>query len=297
LILKGARDWETFDLPEYSQLEDHHIVPKSWGKKLNILRINSILNRTPISDITNQNVIKDELPNVYFKKMAKKLGGINELYKLMETHLVSRKAVDILMRNRFGQSDFEEFIEERERKIVDEIKKLLYLETKPQAGLFEPTKPYSNKIIMKDLIRGSYKYINWVDKYFSSNGLELLADAALVSQKLDLESIKILGSIDKVDLKMRNTVKDLAQELKSQGIKLEMRVILDKKLKSSIHDRWFITDGKTFNIPSTDTIAIGQYSEIKETSSRPPFEAWWEQAKDVISDWNEIYSRLNKTTK
>lgn len=33
LILNEARDWETFDLPEYDTLNDHHIVPYSWGKE------------------------------------------------------------------------------------------------------------------------------------------------------------------------------------------------------------------------------------------------------------------------
>lgn len=28
-----ARDFYTNNLPEYSVLEDHHIVPASWGKK------------------------------------------------------------------------------------------------------------------------------------------------------------------------------------------------------------------------------------------------------------------------
>ena len=28
-IINEARDWETFELPEYDNLDDHHIVPKS----------------------------------------------------------------------------------------------------------------------------------------------------------------------------------------------------------------------------------------------------------------------------
>lgn len=295
LVINEARDWETFNLPEYSELQDHHIVPKSWGKKLNIKKINSILNRTPLSDNTNQNVISDQMPNDYLKMMIKKLGDKESLYNLMKTHLISRKAVDILMRNNFDEKDFEEFIEEREKSIINEIKRLLYMDVKAQDGLFEPGKPYSNKILFKKLILGSYKYIYWIDKYFSIKGLEVLAEAILDSQKDDLENIKILTSLDKINLKTRNVFKDLREELKNQEINAEMKVMVDTKLKASIHDRWFITDGKIFNIPSTDTMVIGQYSEIKETINRPPFEKWWGQSKDVVYDWNEINSLLSKS--
>ena len=65
-ILNEARDWETFELTDPDNLDDHHIVPKSWGKKNNIgNRINTILNRTPLSSNTNRNILSDRLPNVY----------------------------------------------------------------------------------------------------------------------------------------------------------------------------------------------------------------------------------------
>ena len=69
LIMKGAKDLVSADNPEYSNLHDHHIVPNSWGKKNVGKKINTILNRTPLSDITNGSVIKDDLPNVYLKRL------------------------------------------------------------------------------------------------------------------------------------------------------------------------------------------------------------------------------------
>jgi len=44
LILKGAKDWSTFDFPEYSSLDDHHIVPNSWGRDKVGDDINSVVN-------------------------------------------------------------------------------------------------------------------------------------------------------------------------------------------------------------------------------------------------------------
>jgi len=125
LILKGAKDWNNFKLPEYSVLHDHHIVPSSWGKKRVGKLINSILNRTPLSDKTNSDVINDELPNVYIKKIFEKTKDQESVYKLFESHLISRKAIEILLREDFDENDFVEFIEERERLIKEEIDKLI----------------------------------------------------------------------------------------------------------------------------------------------------------------------------
>jgi hypothetical protein len=67
-----------------------------------------------------------------------------------------------------------------------------------------------------------------------------------------------------------------------------MRVIVDPKLKSSIHDRWVISKNKSFNIPSPDVVARGQYSEVKKTENIPPFDDWWNRSLDIIDDWNGI---------
>jgi hypothetical protein len=121
LILNEARDWYTSDLPEYETLDDHHIVPHSWGKKYVGNDINSILNKTPLSPATNRNVISDRMPHDYLLEM-KKNNGESKFYKILESHLISRKACDILMRNPFQKEDYYEFISERENTIKSFIK-------------------------------------------------------------------------------------------------------------------------------------------------------------------------------
>lgn len=121
LILNEARDFETFELPEFNTLDDHHIVPKSWGKENELPHeINTILNRTPISDITNRHIINDKLPNVYLKRMFDN-NDEEKVFKVLKTHLISRKAVEILLRDPFTKEDFEEFIGERRNTIIQEI--------------------------------------------------------------------------------------------------------------------------------------------------------------------------------
>ena len=66
LVLRGARDWMTGNVPQYDDLDDHHIVPKSWGKETGLHgAIDTILNRTPLSTDTNRKVIGEHLPNHY----------------------------------------------------------------------------------------------------------------------------------------------------------------------------------------------------------------------------------------
>jgi hypothetical protein len=121
LILNEARDWYTSDLPEYETLDDHHIVPHSWGKKNVGNDINSILNKTPLSPATNRHVISDRMPHDYLAEM-KANNGETKFYKILESHLISRKACEILMRKPFKKEDYFEFISEREKTVKSYLK-------------------------------------------------------------------------------------------------------------------------------------------------------------------------------
>jgi len=121
LVKKGAKDFITYELPTYTVLEDHHIVPKSWGIKNNVKYINSILNRTPISDVTNKKIMCDNLPNIYLRRMLKNSKNQKDVYELLRTHLISEKAVEFLLKKDFGPEDFKKFLEERKKLIMREI--------------------------------------------------------------------------------------------------------------------------------------------------------------------------------
>ena len=120
LVINEARDWNSFELPEYSELDDHHIVPLSVFKDEGGKAINSILNRTPISDGTNRHVIKNRMPNDYLKEMLDN-NEENRVYDVLESHLISKKAVEILLRKPFTKEDFDEFLEERKRSVFQAI--------------------------------------------------------------------------------------------------------------------------------------------------------------------------------
>lgn len=128
LVLQGARDWMTGNIPQHGDLDDHHIVPSSWGSKhLGDSKIHTILNRTPLTSDTNRKVINDRLPNEYLPELIES-NGESTVRGILESHFISPKAQEILMRDPFTPDDFEEFIAERQRTIQEAIENLLIKE-------------------------------------------------------------------------------------------------------------------------------------------------------------------------
>ena len=128
LVLQGARDWMTGNIPQHGDLDDHHIVPASWGNKnLKNNLVNTILNRTPLSMDTNRHVISDRLPNTYLPELISN-NGEAAVRGILESHFISPKAQSILLRNPFTSNDYEDFITERQRTIQEAIENLLVKE-------------------------------------------------------------------------------------------------------------------------------------------------------------------------
>jgi len=125
LVIRGARDWMTGYVPHYGDLDDHHIVPKDWGQSQGIgTEIDAILNRTPLSAETNRHVIRDRLPNEYLPELIE-ANGEGTVRETLETHLISRDAFDILLRDPFTVENLHEFLDERRRTILQGIEDLL----------------------------------------------------------------------------------------------------------------------------------------------------------------------------
>ena len=128
LVLQGARDWMTGNVPQHGDLDDHHIVPSSWGAtNLKNNLIHTILNRTPLSADTNRKVINDRLPNKYLPELLAN-NGDTAVRAILESHFISPAALKILLRDPFTPDDFEAFIVERQRTIQEAIENLLIKE-------------------------------------------------------------------------------------------------------------------------------------------------------------------------
>tara|TARA_B100001964_G_scaffold95492_1_gene107012 strand:- start:560 stop:877 length:318 start_codon:yes stop_codon:yes gene_type:complete len=104
-------------------------------------------------------------------------------------------------------------------------------------------------------------------------------------------------SIDNADKTFRNSFKYFKEEMSNKSINCELNVITESKIKSSIHDRFLITKYASYNIPSPDIIARGQFSEISKSENagqlKKEFEYLWKNSKDIIKKWNDITNKLD----
>jgi 5'-deoxynucleotidase YfbR-like HD superfamily hydrolase len=120
-VIQGARDWITGNIPQHDDLDDHHIVPASWGAKhLPGNTVHTILNRSPLTGDTNRKVIGDKLPNAYLPELIEK-NGETTVRAILESHFISPKAFEILLRDPFTPDDFENFLVERHGTLLDAI--------------------------------------------------------------------------------------------------------------------------------------------------------------------------------
>jgi hypothetical protein len=127
LVLRGARDWITGNVPQHGDLDDHHIVPKKWGADNIGLEIDTILNRTPVTADTNRHVIGDRLPNAYLPELIA-ASGEAAVRTTLESHFISPAATEILLRSPFTPDDYDAFLAERQKTIRGAIEELLIKE-------------------------------------------------------------------------------------------------------------------------------------------------------------------------
>lgn len=123
LIISGARDWIKGTVPSHGDMDDHHIVPQSWDRKEELrTSIHTILNRTPLTKETNRDVIGGRLPNEYLPEWIKR-NGESKVEAILDSHFISKEALEILTRDPFGPEDFEAFVEERQLTLLAAIEK------------------------------------------------------------------------------------------------------------------------------------------------------------------------------
>lgn len=292
IALEGAKDFDTSQTLENARGNDKdHIFPKSFNFGFGSNKyIHSILNMTWMSDSTNREIKRCKKPSLYVSEFIKTRNNNKiQFAEILKTHFINQKAFDYLLSDKF-----EEFLSERENTITSKIKGIIgYNELKTEKTLISPANPFTNRIIFVNTLKSCDEYIHWVDKYFSKNGLELLAES--IDEKI--KEIKIIMSIEKADDNFRSLFKDFKEEISNRNIKCELRVITDPKIKSSIHDRFIITKYDAYNIPSPDIIARGQLSEISKSGNKVQlemkFQDLWSKSKDILLEWNGIIERKN----
>ncbi len=205
LVLQGARDWMTGNIPQHGDLDDHHIVPASWGNKnLKNNLINSILNRTPLSQETNRHVIGDRLPNTYLPELIMNNGEAT-VREILESHFISPKAQAILLRNPFTADDFDNFITERQRTIQEAIENLLIkerLDLTPQLRELDESVEQMELALRQEVVEALSKDIARLPEHIRVKVEDRIKMTAKKNPALDVDQFKMLsGMMEFFDLR------------------------------------------------------------------------------------------------
>jgi hypothetical protein len=137
---RGGREFLTdvpisFQTYEEEKIDIHHIFPQAWckpaEKKIELKRMNSIVNKTAISARTNR-IIGGAAPSKYLHTLEKR-GKIAPatMDQILSTHLIQAEAL--------RADNFEEFFEARHRALLDLISEAMGKIPANATELSEPT--------------------------------------------------------------------------------------------------------------------------------------------------------------
>jgi hypothetical protein len=145
--------------------------------------------------------------------------------------------------------------------------------------------PYSNIKRLRRAIRACEGDLLWVAKHFSKKGLEPLSDEVTGER---FTSVRILCGPDNVTHKMRSDFERFEEEMEHRGVDAELRVMTNGDHLSKLHDRWILSDRSSWNVPPVNSLYRNQEAELHKVTEDITFDEWWDDATDIISDWNEI---------
>lgn len=149
--------------------------------------------------------------------------------------------------------------------------------------------PYSNIKRLRRAIRECEGDLMWVAKHFPKKGLEPLSDEVTGDR---FGSVGILCGPANVSHKMRSDFERFRDEMELRDVDSELRVMTDEEHLASLHDRWILSDGASWNIPPVNSLYRNQEADIHKVDEEPYFEKWWDDAEDIISGWSEIQKHI-----
>ena len=134
---------------------------------------------------------------------------------------------------------------------------------------------FTSVVLVRRILREAVGTLWWVDPQFSRRALE---DIAVEISDSDVDQIRIISR--GLSPKDQRDYERFAEEMSNRNINAEWRLTHDQRL---FHDRFIAFDGRTVNVPPVNLIYQRDvpYSEINESTVRPPFEEWWSKSEPV----------------
>lgn len=141
--------------------------------------------------------------------------------------------------------------------------------------------PFGNLLALRDLLRAARGAIRWWEQHMPAKVLEVLY-RELDGDKVD--NVRLLSGPANVNEGLISDFKRFRAEMKAKrGITVEWRV-LPRRDAFSHHDRFFITEGLSRNLPPLNTILAGSTGEILPSDlTEADFDRWWNDGTDLLS--------------
>jgi len=311
--------WKTIEKILYSigkgkdKIDYEHIIGKaklhaalSYLQKISFITENNELTEIGKKFYTELFVCNDEIAYDILADSLKKTESVQLICQILwgrknltKNNIYNLLLIERMIDEKFKEDDLGSFLSILNKcKILNYSKKSGIIEIiyNPKNNLEEsttlflsPDTPYSNIKALREAIRTCRSFIWWFDKHFSIKGLEPLSDE-LNGNIID--NIRVLTGTANVNDNLKKDFKRFETEMSKRGIKAELKVIYNKELLNTIHDRWIISENICYNLPPINTIYQGQYAEIKLTKNTPPFENWWTNSHDILLEWEEIKKHI-----
>ena len=148
----------------------------------------------------------------------------------------------------------------------------------------EPGRDYSNLLAIRNILRLGSGYIKWLDKHFRRKALEWIMGEIEEGTLQNVTDIRILaGHFDNVTRRLQNDFRLFATECQTRGKQAEFRVITQRSILGSIHDRYILSQNVSFNVLPVQSIELGQWGSLFQTRRPPPFDRYWQGATNLLS--------------
>ena len=142
-----------------------------------------------------------------------------------------------------------------------------------RAHLLQPDTPFGNLIALKEMLRAARDSIRWWEQHMPPKVLEVLY------KELDggkVKTVRLLSGPAQISQDVKGEFKRFKAEMKElRGIDVEWRVLTAQEAREH-HDRFFITEGMSRNLPPLNTILQGSTGEILPSEvTAADFDGWW----------------------
>ncbi|WP_312608579.1 GmrSD restriction endonuclease domain-containing protein [Agrobacterium pusense] len=130
-----------------STVDVHHIFPQAWCKdqQKDRGRMDSIINKTPLSDVTNRYIVRGDAPSVYLKRIEQEHNiSPDTLDNILRTHLIDP---DLLRAD-----DFEAFYEDRKAKLANLAAKAMSKPVAADSGFPENSDTDDEDVLVEERV-------------------------------------------------------------------------------------------------------------------------------------------------